>query len=148
MTVKSFFHAISYLQYPLILIGVYFVISPYLNGLDHLGENSHLIFEGINNALVFMGLGISFSTFQDPTKTQNNFSKRIWEDPVKGKRTLFLMAIMASALIIWGLIGFLKTEKGILHEISFGLMVLGIGYLGLLQVAIDMFENHRKDMNP
>jgi len=76
MTVKSIFHAISYLQYPLVAIAMYFAFRPYFGGLNQLGEKSDLIFEGINNALIFFGLALSFSTLQDTSKTQNNFSNK------------------------------------------------------------------------
>ncbi|MFT4737504.1 MAG: hypothetical protein ACJAZM_003162 [Cyclobacteriaceae bacterium] len=35
-----------------------------------------------------------------------------------------------------------------LQELSLGLLVIGIGLVGLLQVAIEMVENHRLDKNP
>ncbi|MFV8226477.1 hypothetical protein [Christiangramia aquimixticola] len=44
-----------------------------------------------------------------------------------------------------GITGYFKTTSGILSEISYGLLALGIGYIGILKVAIEMFENHRLD---
>ena len=76
MKVKSAFQIISYAQYPLMLIAAFFVIKPYINGLEFLKENPNIFFLNYNNALIFFGLGIGFSTLQDTTKTQNNFSKK------------------------------------------------------------------------
>ena len=75
---RQLFHYISYLQYPLVLTGVYYAIAPYFSGFD-----SALFY--FNKMLVFMGLSVSFSTLQDTRKTQNTVSRKIWQDPIKGK---------------------------------------------------------------
>ena len=67
MKIKLLFHYISYLQYPLMLIALYFAFKPYFNGLEITNEKIDLIFRNLNNMLIFMGLGISFSTLQDAT---------------------------------------------------------------------------------
>lgn len=94
-----------------------------------------------------MGLGISFSTLQDTTKTQNNFSKRVWESPKKGKIALLIMSMMSLSTILFGVYGLYVSEKESIKELSFGFIVLGIGLIGLLKTAIEVFENHRKDKN-
>ncbi len=95
--------------------------------------------------MLFMGIGISFSTLQDTQKTQNDFSKRIWENPTKGKVFLTLMGLFTLLLLIGGLIGFFLSDSSVLNELSLGLIVMGIGFLGLLKAAAEMFENHRLD---
>lgn len=138
--VKNLFHKISYLQYPLMLIALFYTFVPYISGFD-------VFWQSINQALIFAGLGISFSTLQDTTKTQNNFSKKIWEDPKKGQRALMFIFISALAMLAFGLYGFFVAKNGIVKEVAFGTLMLGIGYIGLLKSAIEMFENHRKDRN-
>jgi hypothetical protein len=68
---KLIFHYISYLQYPLMMIAMLFALKPYIFGFETL-------FSDFNKMLVFMGLGISFSTLQDTTKTQNKLSLKIY----------------------------------------------------------------------
>ena len=136
--VKKMFHTISYVQYPLMLIAVFYTLVPYISGFD-------VFWQSINQALIFAGLGISFSTLQDTTKTQNNFSKKIWEDPKKGQRALMFIFISALAMLAFGLYGFFVAQDGIVKEVAFGTLMLGIGYIGLLKSAIEMFENHRND---
>ena len=148
MNFKSTFHYISYLQYPLILIALYFALSPYMMGMEKLRENPDLIFENLNNLLIFMGLAVSFSSLQDTTKTQNNFSKKIWENPKNGKITIITMSVMIMLILIMGLIGYLNVNNGILKNLAVGLIVLGLGMFGFLKATIEMFENHRKDKNP
>jgi hypothetical protein len=147
MNFKAFFHFISYLQYPLMLIALYFTFSPYLTGIDNLKENPDLIFQKLNISLIFMGLGVSFSSLQDTTKTQNKISKDIWENPKKGKIAILLMSFLIFFILILGLIGYFNSVDGILEDLSIGLIVLGLGLFGLLKAAVEMFENHRKDKN-
>jgi hypothetical protein len=122
----------------LILIALFFAIKPYIIGFDRVLEN-------LNYTLIFMGIGISFSTLQDTTKTQNNFSKRIWESPKKGKMFIIGIAIMAMFFFAIGLAGLLIFHESKIQEISLGIIVLGIGIMGMLKSAIEMFENHRLD---
>lgn len=135
---RDTFHKISYLQYPSLLIAMFYSFKPYFVGLDTLIEN-------YNFALIFMGLGISLSTLQDTTKTQNKMSLKIWQDPKKGKRVLIGIAIMAVLLITFGLFGLYITKSEVIKQLSIGTIVLGIGVIGLLKSAIEMFENHRLD---
>ncbi|UZR99724.1 hypothetical protein [Chondrinema litorale] len=147
MNTKQIFQYISYLQYPLMLIALFYAFRPYTYGLGLKPETSYLLFKDINNVLVFMGLGISFSTLQDTTKTQNKLSRKIWENPKKGKIAIFAISLMTLFIIVNGLIGYFSTTDSKLKELSSGIIILGIGMIGLLKSAIEMFENHRKDKN-
>ncbi|MET6990284.1 hypothetical protein [Sediminicola arcticus] len=147
MNFKTIFHYISYLQYPLMLIGLYFAFSPYLLGMEILKENPKLIFENFNSVLIFMGLGTSFSSLQDTSKTQNTFSRKIWENPIKGKITIIVMCLTILFSLIFGLTGYFNAQDGILKDLSVGIIVLSLGLFGFLKAAIEMFENHRKDKN-
>lgn len=138
---RKLFHKISYLQYPLFLVAVYYACKPYVVGFD-------TVWESVNNVLIFGGLGISLSTLQDTTTTQNEFSRRIWRSPIKGKIALLVIAIMALLFIFTGFFGIYISQNPILKELSLGTIVVGIGVIGLLKAAIEMFENHRLDKNP
>lgn len=122
------------------LIAMFFALKPYFNEFA-------LAFENLNKCLVFIGLGVSFSTLQDTTKTQNNISKQVWENPWKGKAFIIALSVLILFLMIMGLIGYFSSINNQLKEISFGIIVLAIGCIGLLKSAIEMFENHRKDKN-
>ncbi|KAF1718013.1 hypothetical protein CSC74_03695 [Pseudoxanthomonas yeongjuensis] len=134
--VKQLFQIISYLQYPLLLIALGYMVYPYFIGFD-------TFWPSLNNALIFSGLGVGFSTLQDTTKTQNEFSKKVWQSPRKGM--IALVAISATTLIflLLGIYGLYVAKGGILKEVSFGVLTLGLGYVGLLKAAIEMHEHHR-----
>lgn len=138
--IKTLFHYISYLQYPLMLVAVFYAVKPLLYGFD-------TIWEDYNMVLLFAGLGISFSTLQDTTKTQNKISKKVWENPKAGKRMILVIALSTLFFMLLGLYGMFAAKESILQELSFGVLVFGIGYMGLLKAAIEMFENHRSDRN-
>jgi len=92
-----------------------------------------------------MGLGISFSTLQDTTTTQNEISRRVWESPSKGKLVILISAISTFFIIALGITGILSPLESILRQVSIGLIALGIGLIGMLKGMIEMFEHHRSD---
>ena len=137
---KKFFHIISYFQYPLILIALAFYVPFIISLINQAVDWSHL-----NHSLILFGVALSFSTLQDTSTTQNAFSKRIWQDPKKGKRMLQLLAVMAMIFMLAGFLSlFVLPIKGA-EDVAVGLIVLGIGFIGILKAAIEMFENHRLD---
>ena len=132
----KFFHAISYLQYPLMLVAVYFILQPYFNGFeDVLGY--------INKGLIFVGLGVSFSTLQDTTKTQNKFSLKIYQNPAYARIFILVMIALILFFLVLGLFGLFSSEDEKLSELAFGMIVLGIGMIGMLKAVFEMAENHR-----
>ncbi|MGB0521778.1 MAG: hypothetical protein ACPGJS_02400 [Flammeovirgaceae bacterium] len=139
---KQFFHLLSYLQYPILLVSLYYYAFFIISLVQ-----ANIQWAELNNVLVFYGISVSFSTLQDTTKTQNKFSRKIWEHPTKGKIALVMIALLAFGFIIIGLIGTFINTESVFKELSFGLTVLGIGVIGMLKAAMEMFENHRKDKN-
>jgi len=133
---------ISYLQYPLILVALVFYVPFVMSLLNKSVDWSYL-----NHSLILLGVALSFSTLQDTTTTQNELSKKIWQDPKKGQRMLYLVAVMALLFMLAGfLFLFVLPIKGA-EDVAVGLIVLGIGFIGILKAAIEMFENHRLDKN-
>ena len=131
---------ISYLQYPLILIALAFYVPFVMSLLNKAVDWSYL-----NHALILLGVALSFSTLQDTTTTQNEFSKKIWQDPKKGKRMLYLLAVMALFFMLTGFLSLFVLPIQGAEDVAVGLIVLGIGFIGILKAAIEMFENHRLD---
>lgn len=134
--VKQLFQIISYLQYPLLLVALGYMIYPYFVGFDN-------FWPSVNNALIFSGLAVGFSTLQDTTKTQNDFSKRVWQDPRKGMIALVVISATTLIFLSLGMFGLYVAKGGILKEVSFGVLTLGLGYIGMLKAAIEMHEHHR-----
>jgi len=147
MKIKQIFQIISYLQYPLLLLAMVFVFKPYFSGLDHMKENFDAVVADFNNVLIFAGLGISMSTLQDTNRTQNNISKKIWEDPQKGTWAIIILSIMTLSVLLGGIFSFYISTNEILKQLSIGIIVMGIGLIGFLKASLEIFENHRRDRN-
>ena len=147
MKIKKIFQIISYLQYPLMLMALFFAIKPYLNGLEYMVDHPEEMLNSFKNVLIFTGIGISFSTLQDTSKTQNNFSKKIWISPKRGKWMIFFMSVLTFSTIILGVVFYFFSANLKLEELSIGLIILGIGLIGFLKTGIELFENHRSDKN-
>ncbi len=134
--VKQLFQIISYLQYPLLVVALGYMVYPYFVGFD-------AFWSSVNNALIFSGLAVGFSTLQDTSKTQNDFSKRVWQSPRKGMIALVTISATTLVFLLLGIFGLYVAKGGALKEVSFGVLTLGLGYLGLLKAAIEMHEHHR-----
>jgi len=145
MTFKQFFQLVSYIQYPLMAVALFFAFKPYFSGLDAIRENPTIYFENMNKMLMFLGLGVSFSSLQDTTKTQNKLSLKIYEDPKKGKIFLLSIVIMITFLLGSGLLLFFSFEDSAINQLSTGMIILGLGMFGFLKAGAEMFENHRLD---
>lgn len=142
-TPQPFFQIISYLQYPLMIIALYFVIQPYLGGFEAAFEDSAKMLESLNKMFIFMGLSISFSTLQDTTKTQNEISRKVWENPRKSRFFLSMLSITILFVLVFGVYMYLSTSESALREVSFGAIVLGIGMMGMLKSAKEMADYHQ-----
>lgn len=141
----EYFHKLSYLQYPFMLLAVWYAIVPYTYLFDDPENYLTLALADYQNMLIFLGIGISFSTLQDTTKTQNNFSLKIWQSPRKGKVFIAMLGLCIVLFFLMGIIGLYLDQGSILNELSYGCIVMAIGILGMLKTAIEMFENHRLD---
>ncbi len=144
---RFFFQVLSYLQYPLMFLALFFSVKPYFDGFEYLVKNPSILLKNYNYTLIFAGLGISFSTLQDTTKIQNKFSKKVWENPKKGKRVILIICLVIFLFLSYGIFGYFITENENLKELSFGSIVFSIGLIGFLKSAIEIFENHSKDRN-
>ena len=128
------------------MAGAFYFYIPFI---QEISSEKNFNWELLNNSLVLFGIGISFSSLQDPKKTQNKLSRIVWENPRFGRWFLVYMI-----LLVVGFIGFgtysLFTSSGdrAFTEVATGIIVLGIGLLGLLKVSIEMRENHRLDKKP
>ena len=141
------FHLVSYLQYPFHLWGLYHIVKVYIVLFGGFDGNLEPMLPDIQNSLIFIGIGMSFSTLQDTKKTQNNISKKIWQSPTKGKIFIFSLAASNLFMFVLGISGLYVSQDNALSEVSLGLIVFAIGILGVLKAAMEMFENHRLDKN-
>ena len=142
---RDVFQWLSYLQYPAMLVALGYVFK---SGLTLGGQSANglpVIYDDWNYVLLYAGIGIGLSSLQDPRKTQNEMSRRVWQDPRKGRWALILFAVYALGAMLIGLIGAYRAEDTIVNQLSLGLVAFGLGMVGLLKTAIEMREHHRLD---
>ncbi|RMH89467.1 hypothetical protein EBB59_10245 [Lysobacter pythonis] len=99
------------------------------------------IYDDWNYALPYAGV----PSLQDPAKTQNTLSHRVWGDPRKGRWMLASMAFHALGAMALGLLGAYRSETTVMNQRSLGLVAFGPGMVGLLETAVEMCEHHRID---
>ena len=145
---RDLFQALSYLQYPMMLVAAVFTVQAVLAMLDVRATGWGPVIERLNDVLLYAGVGIGLSSMQDPRRTQNAVSLRTWRDPAKGRLALWVIALEAFVPIVVGLVGAAQADDSALRQLSLGLVAFGLGMLGLLKTAIEMREHHRIDRQP
>lgn len=135
---RAVFQALSYLQYPAMVVGLVYAARPLFNRMEGL-------FDDWNYALLYAGVGIGMASLQDPTRTQNKISHRVWQDPRKGRLMLWLLTVEALVPIVIGMVGAYLASSTALNQLSLGLIAFGLGMVGLLKTALEMFDHHRLD---
>jgi hypothetical protein len=120
-----------------VLIALFFVFNPYFTKFT-------TIWADYNKALILYGIAISFSTLQDTTKTQNNFSLKVYQNRRYSRWFITTLAIFILLMIGIGLAGMFFSSNTHLQELSVGLTVFSIGLVGALKTALEMAEYHSK----
>lgn len=146
MSARDVFQALSYLQYPLLLIALGYGVLGAI-GLGSGRGGLHPL-DAWNYGLLYAGIAIGLSSMQNPRRTQNALSRRVWQHPGKGRWMLALLAFYAFGAMGGGLAGAYFSASTPMHQLSLGLLALGLGLLGLLKTAMEMREHHRLDRNP
>lgn len=136
--IRGAFQMLSYLQYPAILAAAVYAAKPLFTGAAG-------VFDDWNYALLYAGVGVGMSSLQDPTRVQNTLSRKVWQDPRKGRMALGVLTAEALVPIVAGLVGASLATSTALNQLSLGLVAFGLGMIGLLKTAIEMFEHHRLD---
>lgn len=138
---RALFQVLSYLQYPAMVVAAVYAAKPLFNGMAGM-------YDDWNYALLYAGVGVGLSSLQDPARTHNTISRKVWQDPRKGRLMLWLLSIEALLPIAVGLVGAYLASSTALNQLSLGLVAFGLGMVGLLKTALEMFEHHRLDRRP
>lgn len=147
-SVRDVFQWASYLQYPAMLVALGYMIKSVRTILAVSTAGWSPVYDDWNYVLLYAGVGIGLSSLQDPTRTQNEFSRRVWQNPRKGRWVLALLAFYTLASMACGLAGAYLADSTVVNQLSLGLVAFGLGMVGLLKTAIEMREHHRSDRQP
>ena len=147
-TARDLFQWLSYLQYPALLVALGYAAKAGWSLAVAGTDSGATVYDDFNYVLLYAGIGIGLSSLQDPTRTQNDVSRRVWQDPRKGRWMLMLLATYALGAMALGLIGAYLADNTVVNQLSLGLVAFGLGMVGLLKTAIEMREHHRMDREP
>lgn len=147
-SVRDVFQWVSYLQYPALLVALAYMVKSALSASSIAATGWAPLYDDWNYALLFAGVGIGLSSLQDPSRTQNEMSRRVWQDARKGRWMLALLAFYALGTMVVGLAGAYLADSTAVNQLSLGLVAFGLGMVGLLKTAIEMREHHRLDRQP
>ena len=134
----NLFHYLSFLQYPLMLLGLYFVYKPIFFGYDTLWHDYNL-------ALIFMGLAISFTTLADPKRANKKIIK-LYKNPKFMRGFMVYLMILITFLLGFGFYAMLWSDKVPLQQLSTGIIVLGIGVIGLLKMSVELTQMYATEV--
>lgn len=137
LSIKRWFHRLSFVQYPLLAAAVFYCYRPFFSGFEQ-------VFSDINLGLVFFGLAISFATLQDTTKTHYKLAERIFSHPRWSKVIITTIGIEIIFFLLAGLAGIFTAKLPGLTEVAYGMMMLALGMIGMLKSAVEMAEYHSR----
>lgn len=128
------FHYVSFIKYPILLLGIYFVYKPILFEKADLLSNT-------NTGLVLMGLGIGIDSLKDYGKL-TWLDKKVLHKPKIAKFYFIVLGICILGIIILGMLGYFSTKENTLKELSIGFIVFGIGAIGFLKAGIQATQDY------
>ena len=137
-TIKIF-HYISFIKYPLMLLGVFFSYRPLF-----FPDASPGMFADQNTALIFIGLALSLDSLKDYNKL-TWLDKKVYHRPKVAQGYFFIAGIIIAFFIGVGIWGYFIAADTPVGELSFGLIVLAIGMIGLLKSGIDATMSYIKE---
>ncbi|QLQ26932.1 MAG: hypothetical protein HZT39_00270 [Pseudoxanthomonas sp.] len=144
-TARDLFQWLSYLQYPALLVALGYGAKAGWSLAMAGTDSGATVYDDFNYVLLYAGIGIGLSSLQDPTRTQNDVSRRVWQDPRKGRWMLVLLSFYTLTSMVAGLVGAYLADTTVVNQLSLGLVAFGLGMVGLLKTAIEMREHHRLD---
>ncbi len=128
---KSFYY-ISYLQFPFLVLGVFFTFRP------NIVADADVL-QDVNLSLIFMGIALSFNSLAG-IDNLDKFSKTIFAKPKAAKIWIIYLLLITAFLLIVGIYLLVIAQTGELRELATGITVLGIGAMGLLKKSIEIIR--------
>lgn len=131
------FHYISFLQYPSLIIALYYCYKPIL-------FQSETVISDLNLGLLFLGIALSFASLADISR-RTKIGDKIFGNPKNAKRWIVYLAILLISILSMGVFAQFFTDKNDLKDLSIGIFVLGIGMVGLLRMTLEIIKTYQAD---
>jgi len=89
-----------------------------------------------------LGVGIGLASLQDSQKIHLRFENNIIENTEKAKMFLLIISTCTVLMLLFGMFGFFLNDNKYINEISLGILILGISFIGLLKFQLELVELH------
>ena len=131
------FHYLSFVQYPFLLLALYYCYKPLLFGME-------TMISDFNNGLLFLGIALSFTSLADIRK-RTKIGDRIFGKPKNAKRWIAYVFFLVLAIFGLGIFIQFFSKSEDLKGLSIGVFVLGIGVVGLLRMNLEIIKSYQAD---
>ena len=138
------FHYVSFLQYPFMLIALYYGYEPIIKGFENFDKDS--LIENYNLGLLFIGIALSFTSLSD-TRRKTKISDKVFGKEKRAKRWLIFICCLIVTIFSLAIFCkfFINDEK--FENLSIGIFVFGIGLVGLLRMNIEIIKTYHNNWN-
>ncbi|MGV6831396.1 MAG: hypothetical protein ACWA5P_07540 [bacterium] len=136
------FHYISFLQYPFMLMALYYCYEPIIKGIENFNKDA--IIENYNLCLLFFGIALSFTSLADIRK-RTKLGDKIFGKEKRAKNWLIYVCMLVIIIFALGIFCKFFTNDEKIQKLSIGVFVFGIGMLGLLRMNIEIIKTYQKD---
>lgn len=131
------FHYASFLQYPNLAMAIYYCYRPLFTGFESMVSD-------YNNGLLFLGIGLSFTSLADLSK-RTKIGDLVFGKKKRAMRWLIYVCVLVITIFGIGILLHFFSPKEDLKQLSTGVFVLGIGVLGLLRMNLEIIKNYQKE---
>lgn len=133
----KYFHFLSYLQYPFMLIAMYFLSKMVLSIFGEIDVVKAI--ENLNSCLLYLGIGLCFIALENIEKSPK-FERKIFEKEKLAKAWLILLFFSFIGLIIIAILMRFYPPSPLFKDLPTSLFVLALGFLSYIKMNIDIIK--------
>jgi len=132
----------SFLQYPFLLIALYYCFEPILLRINT--SNTYDFIVSYNLSLLFLGIGLSFTSLTDITK-RTKIGDKLFGKRKNAKLWVIYLGALIIAIFILAIDAKFFSNNQKFNKIAIGLFVLGIGMIGLLRMHLEIIKTYQTE---
>jgi len=121
---------------------LYYCYEPIFKGIKTFSVTD--LAKNYNLALLFMGIGLSFTSLADISK-RTKLGDKIFGKRKIAKRWIIYIGLLIITIFTLAIIAKFFTNNQAFNEVSIGLFVLGIGMIGLLRMNLEIIKTYQPE---
>ena len=133
---------IRLLQYPFLLIALYYCSEPIFLGIDTF--STYDLTTNYNLCLLFAGIGLSFTSLADITK-RTKIGNKLFGKRKNAKLWLIYVGVLIITTFILAVDAKFFSNNQNFNEFAIGLFVFGIGMIGLLRMQLEIIKTYQTE---